>query len=118
MLTNHEAAIRDEVVALASKDEAVLLGPIRQELLSGLTPHDRFVQLREALRIFTDERLLTIDYERAAQMFTQCKVTGIQGSDTDYLICAVAERLRAPILTSDRDFANFARVLPIRLHNP
>jgi predicted nucleic acid-binding protein len=37
--------------------------------------------------------------------------------NTDFLLCAVAERHRMPILTVDDDFAQFARLLPIALHS-
>jgi hypothetical protein len=57
--------------------------------------------LRDLLRAFRDPRVLSTDHERAAQMFTQCKARGIRGSDVDFLICAVAERLDASILTMD-----------------
>jgi predicted nucleic acid-binding protein len=40
----------------------------------------------------------------------------LQGSNTDFLICAAAERREFPILTADEDFAQFAKVLPIALH--
>ncbi len=35
---------------------------------------------------------------------------------TAFLLCAVAERYRFPILTADKDFVKFERVLPLRLH--
>ena len=43
---------------------------------------------------------------------------GIQGSNTDFLICAVAVRHARAIFTTDKDFAGYARALPIRLHTP
>jgi predicted nucleic acid-binding protein len=58
------------------------------------------------------------DYEEAAAFFNRCRGKGVQGSNTDFLICAVAVRYQAPILTTDEDFTNFARVLPIQLHGP
>jgi hypothetical protein len=42
----------------------------------------------------------------------------IQGSNTDFLICAATARRGFGILTTDTDFAHFARVLPIELHAP
>ena len=35
---------------------------------------------------------------------------------TDFLLCAVAERHRFPILTTNEDFVKFIGVLPLRLH--
>ena len=36
----------------------------------------------------------------------------------DFLICAVAWRGQMPIFTTDGDFAQYARALPIALHKP
>jgi predicted nucleic acid-binding protein len=43
---------------------------------------------------------------------------GVQESNTDFLICAVADRHRLPILTTDSDFLHFQKVLPISQHQP
>jgi predicted nucleic acid-binding protein len=68
------------------------------------------------LQAFTDEPLVSADYERAAEHFNACRAKGVQGSNTDFLICAIAERRNLPVLTTDRDFIRFAAVLPISLH--
>ena len=41
---------------------------------------------------------------------------GIQGSNTDYLICALALRLHLPVFSLDHDFARYAHILGVRLH--
>lgn len=38
--------------------------------------------------------------------------------DTSILICAISERYRFPLLTTDKDFYNFSTHLPIQLHSP
>lgn len=93
-----------------------MIGVIRQELLSGIRTHGTFERLRDHLRPFADEQLETTDFERAAEHFNTCRSKGVQGSNADFLICAVAERRNLPILTIDRDFVRFADVLPIVLH--
>lgn len=93
-----------------------MIGPVRQELLSGLRTEEAFVRLRDHLRAFADEPLTTADYERAAEYFNTCRAAGVQGSNTDFLICAAAERRQLAILTTDRDFDRFAALLPIALH--
>ena len=93
-----------------------MIGAVRQELLSGVRTGAAFEQLRDALRPFADEPLESADYERAAEHLNTCRAEGIQGSNTDFLICAVAERRKLPILTTDADFAHFATALPILLH--
>lgn len=56
------------------------------------------------------------DYEEGALFHNRCRSKGIQGSNTDFLICAVASRLSMSILTTDRDFDAYANFLPIALH--
>lgn len=106
----------DELRSLVDEGRVAMIGPVRQELLSGLRTEAAFVQLRDHLRPFADEPLTTADYERAAEHFNTCRAAGVQGSNTDFLICAAAERRRLAILTTDRDFVRFAELLPIALH--
>ena len=101
---------------LIDQGRVAMIGPIRQELLSGIRTREGFEQLREHLRPYRDEPLEMADFERAAEHFNACRARGIQGSNTDFLICAAAERRALEILTTDADFTRFAAVLPISLH--
>jgi predicted nucleic acid-binding protein len=105
-----------ELRSLIEEGRVAMIGVIRQELLSGVRTQTAFERLRDHLRAFADEQLETADFERAAEHFNACRSRGVQGSNTDYLICAVAERRSLPILTTDADFTRFAEVLPIALH--
>ena len=67
-----------------------MLGCIRQEILSGVRSENQFQILRDHFRAFPDEVLQTGDYERAAEFFNDCRRKGLQGSNTDFLICAAA----------------------------
>jgi predicted nucleic acid-binding protein len=92
-----------------------ILGCIRQEILSGIRSPEQFRLLRDQLRAFPDEVLESKDYERAAEFFNICRQKGIQGSNTDLLICAVAANRDYSILTADQDFREFQRVLGFKL---
>jgi predicted nucleic acid-binding protein len=92
-----------------------ILGCIRQEILSGIRSPEQFRLLRDQLRAFPDEVLESKDYERAAEFFNTCRQKGIQGSNTDLLICAVAANRDYSILTADQDFREFQRVLGFKL---
>jgi predicted nucleic acid-binding protein len=107
-----------ELVELIREGRVLLLGPIRQELLSGIRELAQFRLLRDRLRAFPDVTLQEADFEDAATCFNRCRARGIQGSNTDFLICAASLRRRASILTTDTDFDRFARVLRIELHRP
>ena len=93
-----------------------MIGPIRQELLSGITERAQFDRLREHLRSFPDTELVPDDYEEAASFYNRCREKGIQGSNTDFLICAVAARNQFTIFTTDEDFTHFKKILPVALH--
>jgi len=111
-----EAAVRAELARLIAEFEVTIIGPIRQELLSGIREEKQFLVLQENLRGFPDLRLETADYEMAARCFNECRAKGIQGSNTDFLICAVSLLRGMTIFTTDKDFDAYSRVLGIALH--
>ena len=93
-----------------------IIGPIRQELLSGIRSHSQFDRLTSYLSAFPDTAMITDDYVLAARFFNLCRSKGVQGSNTDFLICAVAVRNKFPIFTTDKDFGYFSAHLPIVLY--
>ena len=107
-----------ELSELIDEDRAVLIGPIRQEILSGISSPSQFSLLKENLRAFDDLLLNTKDYETAAEFFTQCRKKGSQGSHIDFLICSAAKNHAMAIFTSDRDFHSYSKILKIDLHKP
>ena len=60
---------------------------------------NNFETLRKQLSAYPDLPLLQEDYERAAQYFNINRGKGIQGSNTDFLICAVANRCNLSVFT-------------------
>jgi predicted nucleic acid-binding protein len=111
-------AIPGELTELVTEGRVVLLGPVRQELLSGVKLVHQFEHLREHLRAFPDLSLEAADYEDAAQMYNRCRAHGVQGSNTDFLISAVAVRRKFSIFTTDVDFKHYSQLLPLVLHVP
>ncbi len=95
-----------------------MIGPIRQEILSGIRSPAQFRALRDDLRIFPDLDVTRSDYERAADLFNVLRAKGIQGSNTDFLICALSEHHKIPILTTDADFKLFQKHMHVALHMP
>ena len=94
-----------------------IIGPIRQELLSGLREDAQFDKLEKHLASFPDLSVERDDYVMAARFFNTCRARGVHGSNTDFLICSVAVRRQIAIYTTDKDFALFAKHLPIVLHD-
>src|SRR5712691_4224145 len=87
--------------ALVEQRRVLLVGPVRQEVLSGIRDGRAFERLRLALRAFPDERLFVEDFEQAAQVSNSCRAAGVVGSTVDFLLCAVALRRDAEIYTTD-----------------
>lgn len=105
------------MASLVEDGRVAMIGPVRQELLSGIKEPKQFEWLREHLHPFPDTNLTTADYEEAAAFFNRCRAKGIQGANIDFLICAAAVRNDFAIFTTDGDFTHFATVLPITLHH-
>ena len=105
-----------ELVKLIREGRVLMLGAIRQEILSGIRDTVQFETLRERLRDFPDLDLDAADYEEAAACFNRCRSRGIQGSNTDLLMCSVALRYEVPIFTTDEDFGNYEPILGMGLH--
>ena len=101
--------------SLIDNQKVCIIGPIRQEILSGIKDNKQFSQLKDILSAFNDFPIITKDYELAAEYFNICRTKGVQGSNTDFLICAVSYRNRFPIFTTDKDFEKFAKHIPIAL---
>jgi predicted nucleic acid-binding protein len=108
VLRNLESLIHDFRVQL--------IGPIRQELLSGIKSENQFKKLKTYLRSFPDYNIQAEDHELAAEYYNQCRRKGIQGSNTNFLICSVAVNNSWQIFTTDEDFLNFGKIIPIQLY--
>lgn len=117
-LSREDQSLVRELTELIGEVRVAMIGPIRQELLSGITIESQFDALKEKLLAFEDIPLTREDYERAAEFYNTCRKSGIQGSQIDFLICAVAAGREIPIFTTDNDFLLYAKYLTIFLHHP
>jgi predicted nucleic acid-binding protein len=103
---------------LIREGRAKIVGPIRQELLSGIREPERYRRIRDELRAFSEPVLEAGDYEEAAHMSNQCRARGISGSPIDFLLCACAQHHHWQIFTTDQDFGNYGKVVPVSLYRP
>ena len=105
-----------ELDSLIKDFRVQLIGPIRQELLSGTKSDKQFEKLKTYLCSFPDYIIQPEDYEQAAQFFNKCRGNGIQGSNTDFLICSIAVNNNWQIFTSDQDFLHYQKIVLIQLY--
>ena len=110
-----DAAIR-ELHELIREMRVVMIGPIRQELLTGISDTHVYERLRDGLSAFEDVPIETGHYELAAHCSNQCRRHGIQGSHIDFLICAVGIKNNYSLFTLDKDFAGYKKYIGIQLH--
>lgn len=89
-------AIQDRRVAV--------VGPIRQEILSGIRDKMQFSEVEELLEPFRNEEILSTDYIKAARLYNLCRDHGVECGPVDILICAVAVRRGFTIMTNDQGF--------------
>jgi hypothetical protein len=115
---NEQSEVAQKLAELIMESLVVIIGPVRQELLSGISNETIFLDLKAKLGQFDDLPITTHDYETAAQYYNICRKHGVQGSHTDFLICAAASNNELLIYTTDQDFQHFAEYLPIRLLVP
>ncbi len=112
-----DAVLSEKLKDLIKDGRVVMIGPVRQELLSGISDPAQFKQLREKLSFFDDLPLLSDYFVKAAEFSNLCRKKGVQGSTTDFLICAISILQKLQIYTDDKDFMNYKKHLPIHLYN-
>ncbi len=116
-ISQKDEALVHELNELINDVRVAIIGPIRQELLSGISSQTQFEALREKLQAFEDLLIKQQDYEQAAVFYNICRKSGIQGSHVDFLICAVAAGREIPIFTSDKDFFLYAKHLNVTIYD-
>jgi predicted nucleic acid-binding protein len=107
-----------ELEELIREARVEIIGPIRQEILSGISEKHDFYELRKAIRSFPDLTLESSDFERAAEIHDACRTTNIQGSNRDFLLCAVAESRKLALFTTDKDFHRYVNHCTLHFHSP
>jgi len=112
---NPDLELIEKLNDLINDGRVSMIGPIRQEILSGISSAKQFHKLKRILSSFEDIPLRTEHFEKAAEFCNICRKQGIQGSTIDFLICAVAHLENLEIFTTDNDFENYSTFLPIEL---
>jgi len=105
----------NKLIELISNNNIIIIGAIKQEILSGYSDINRFNKLEKKMTAFENTATLDEDYIQAAKFSNQCRINGVQGSPIDFLICAIAYRLKVKIFTADKDFNHYQKHIPIEL---
>lgn len=111
-----EARLVSELEDLILGGRVAIIGPIRQELLSGIRTTEQFHRLRDYLLQFSDEVLHTADFIAAAELSNLCLAKGLTVAAVDSLIAAVTMSRRWSVFSTDADFESIARHTSLRVH--
>ena len=103
--------LRDNLEMLLKENRISIIGPIRQEILTGIRDHSKFLILKEYLEAFEDEPITTETYENAAQIANDCMKRGIAISAIDAIIVSVVVTNGFEIYTKDKDFMRYKSVV-------
>ena len=117
-LTHPERRVVSAFRDLTDRGQVLLLGVIRQELLSGVRHAEQFQRLQRILDGYDYLDATLEDHDVAAGYHNRCRSGGVDAGDIDMLICSVAGRAGVPVFTTDGDFGRYAKYLPVRLHTP
>jgi len=115
-LNETQRSVVEELAGLITDNNALMVGPVRQELLSGIRDRRTFEELRGEARNFPDEPIHTSDYEKAAEFRNLCLSLGLTTTSIEILMCAIAARTRYPIFTLDKAFRNYSEQLDFPLY--
>lgn len=100
---------------LIQQHRACLIGPILQEVLTGIRHEEQFSRLQEKLKAFELFQMAVPDFIQAAKYSNLCRSKGVQGSHTDYLIATIAIKHNIPVFTTDQDFTYYQKYIPVQL---
>ena len=117
-LNSLEKELREELSDLIQETRVRIIGPVCQELLSGIRDRKKFEVIWRDMASFYEEPLTSSDYRRGADVSNQLRANGITGTLVDCLICAVAIDRGFSVFTVDDDFRDYAKHLPLLLHTP
>lgn len=104
--------------ALVNGEYVAITGMVLLELLRG------FIPPRAQERILTDLAPLELieptrdDYVEAARLANTCRQAGVQLGSVDALLAQLAIANDLELLTTDRDFENATKVVPLRVWQP
>jgi predicted nucleic acid-binding protein len=100
-LSQEEQKLKAELTQAIQDGRVVMVGLIRQELLSGIKEHAQFEKVKSALAPFLDEQIDITDHEHAARLYNECRSQGLEVGPVDMLICALAMRRNWQVLSND-----------------
>jgi predicted nucleic acid-binding protein len=114
---SEERRVAERLQALLNTGQRIgVPGIVVQELLSGIRETAQFEAIKRALlRGYPVVTATVGDHVLAADVANKCRRRGVAVSSVDALIAALAINAKAQLFALDEDFAQIAKVTPLRL---
>ncbi|MBK8801168.1 MAG: PIN domain-containing protein [Fibrobacteres bacterium] len=103
--------LRSNLEMLMQENRISMIGPVRQEILTGIRDYSKFLLLKEYLQAFDDEPITTEAFEYAAKVANECMKNGIAISSGDAIIVSMIALHGFEIYTNDQDFARYKKIV-------
>jgi predicted nucleic acid-binding protein len=100
-LNDEEKRLVALLVEAIRDGRALVAGPVRQEVLSGIATPEQFAEVKTKLDPFPDQPIGSVDYIEAARLYNLCRRRGVECGAVDMLLCALACRNEWTILARD-----------------
>ena len=100
-LNDEEKSLVALLVEAIRDGRALVAGPVRQEVLSGIATPEQFAEVKTRLDPFPDQTIASEDYIEAARLYNLCRRRGVECGAVDMLLCALAWRNEWTILARD-----------------
>jgi predicted nucleic acid-binding protein len=103
--------LRANLEMLMQENRISMIGPIRQEILTGIRDYNKYLILKDYLQAFEDEPVTTEAYEYAAKIANECMKNGVAISAIDAIIVAIIVLNGFEIYTNDHDFIRYKSII-------
>lgn len=102
---------------IAEEGNIAVTEPVLMEMLAGARNDRESSQLRRLMTSFGWIAADPVaDFEGAARVYRSCRTQGVTPRGLiDCMIASIALRTGSTVLTADRDFAQMAHVIPLRI---
>lgn len=100
---------------ITNEEEIFLIGPIIQEILSGIKDNSLFDQIKNHLEFFGYIELSKEDYVNAAELRNELSKKGIAVSSIDSQIATMAISKNLYLATYDKDFKHISKYKKMKI---
>jgi len=109
-----DEVLRKNMRALIDEGKVAIIGPIRQEVLTGIKSEKQFELMQDYLTTFEDATITTEDYELAAKNANKLRSKGISTGNVDVLIVTFCQKHDIEVYSKDKDFDEMRKIIKFK----